>query len=184
MNEFVCSEVEKSIANLKTLYDSWSKQNGNRLTRSPQFNPEQFKWTIDEIKSNVKTIEWDIQDLEETVGIVEANPQKFHLDAAEVARRRQFVEQSKSTIARISSEVSKQSSSAPSSNTGKVVDDPLRSAASQGSGSRTNQQSSQHQKQPSSSIRADPTTSNSGQNNKTNTHGDDLIQRETVQQQV
>jgi spore cortex formation protein SpoVR/YcgB (stage V sporulation) len=59
------------------------------------YNAEQLKWTSEEIKSSIKTIEWDIQDLEETVRIVEANPQRFHLDAAEVARRKGFVDQAK-----------------------------------------------------------------------------------------
>jgi hypothetical protein len=57
-----------------------------------------LKWTADEIKTSVKTIEWDIQDLEETVRIVEANPQKFKLDTTEVNRRKMFVEKAKTTI--------------------------------------------------------------------------------------
>lgn len=59
---------------------------------------EQLKWTADEIKTSIKTIEWDIQDLEDTIRIVEQNPSKFKLDGQEISRRKGFVKQSKTTI--------------------------------------------------------------------------------------
>ena len=84
--------MQKSINHLQELYSNWTRLSSNNG------NQEQLKWTTDEIKSSIKTIDWDIQDLEETIKIVESNPQKFKLDMAEVQRRKQFIQDSKSRI--------------------------------------------------------------------------------------
>lgn len=91
----VRDEVEKSLAHLQELYSALKK------LQSSGTQKDQLKWTADEIKTSVKTIEWDIQDLEETIRIAERNPQKFKLDASELQRRRAFVERSKQTIQEI-----------------------------------------------------------------------------------
>lgn len=108
------------MQHLQQLFQAWTTLDRSKRAGAA-YNAEQWKWHADEIKSTVKTIEWDVQDLEETVRIVEANPQKFRLDGynmysvpymrdtceclerhalfrAEVQRRKAFVEQSKATI--------------------------------------------------------------------------------------
>lgn len=95
----VRDEVQKSVVHLKELHESWLRLEQQRKAGSaPVSVNEQLRWTADEIRSSIKTIEWDIQDLEETVRIVESNPVKFKLDLSEVQRRKAFVEQSKSTL--------------------------------------------------------------------------------------
>lgn len=93
-NNNCCSEVQKSIIHLEQLYESWQKLEAARR-QNRQYNSEQMRWIAEEIRSSCKTVEWDIQDLEETVRIVEANPQKFKLDVGEVSRRKQFVTEAK-----------------------------------------------------------------------------------------
>jgi syntaxin 6 len=51
----------------------------------------------------VRSIEWDLQDLDETVGIVEANPKKFDLSTEEVASRKAFITQTRATMSEIKS---------------------------------------------------------------------------------
>lgn len=81
-----CSEVEKSLQSIQTLFGKFQAQQKARASQP------QLKHTLDEIQSSLKTIEWDIQDLEETVRIVESNPARFKLTQQEVSRRRAFVE--------------------------------------------------------------------------------------------
>lgn len=81
---------------MKELFDSWSQL--ERSKKGGQHVQDKIKWTADEIKASIKTMEWDIQDLEDTVRIVEANPAKFRLDQAEIKRRNQFINDTKSTM--------------------------------------------------------------------------------------
>ena len=41
---------------------------------------------------SLRSIEWDLEDLEETVQIVEQNPRKFRLDINEIQERNRFIE--------------------------------------------------------------------------------------------
>ena len=46
-----------------------------------------------EIRTNLTSITWDIQDLEETISIAAQNPAKFNLSQADIESRRQFIAQ-------------------------------------------------------------------------------------------
>ncbi|XP_060038435.1 syntaxin-10 [Erinaceus europaeus] len=48
-------------------------------------------WTESELRSSVRCIEWDLEDAEETIGIVEANPSRFKLPAGSLQERKVFV---------------------------------------------------------------------------------------------
>ena len=45
------------------------------------------RWTTSELLSGLRSIEWDLQDLEDTVSIVKGNRLKFQLDDADVQAR-------------------------------------------------------------------------------------------------
>lgn len=45
---------------------------------------DEYNWIINELRNNVRSIEWDLEDLDETVGIVEVNLRKFNIDIVEV----------------------------------------------------------------------------------------------------
>ncbi|KAI3654044.1 hypothetical protein MP228_000763 [Amoeboaphelidium protococcarum] len=93
----VKDEVQKSLNNLQ-----------QQFSRLANLKGPQASHVREEITSQLKTIEWDIQDLEETVRIVESNPAKFRLTTAEVTSRRSFVEQCKSTLDRMHKQIQQQ----------------------------------------------------------------------------
>jgi len=90
----VKEEVQQSVSGVTTLYDRWQELLKNTNTAQN----DEFKWTVTQIKSGIKSIEWDLQDLEETIGIVEGNRQRFKLDAAEVESRKAFIFETKAAI--------------------------------------------------------------------------------------
>lgn len=46
-----------------------------------------------------RSIEWDLEDLDDTVQIVEKNPAKFRIDAAELAIRKGFIASTRDEVA-------------------------------------------------------------------------------------
>jgi len=88
----VKEEVLQSLQGVTTLYDRWKELLDTTNTASN----EEFKWTTNELKSGLRSIEWDITDLEETVGIVENNQAKFKIDNQELQTRKQFIQSTKS----------------------------------------------------------------------------------------
>uniref|UniRef100_A0A1A8QZF6 Syntaxin 6 n=3 Tax=Nothobranchius TaxID=28779 RepID=A0A1A8QZF6_9TELE len=83
----VKGEVEKAVHVAQNLHHRWSnlKQEGGRASK------EEMDWTTNELRNSLRSIEWDLEDLDETISIVVSNPKKFHLDAAELMRRRAFI---------------------------------------------------------------------------------------------
>jgi len=90
----VKEEVQQSVSGVTTLYDRWQELLRNTNTAQN----DEFKWTTSQIKNGIKSIEWDLQDLEETIGIVEGNRQRFKLDIGEVESRKAFITETKATI--------------------------------------------------------------------------------------
>jgi len=90
----VKEEVQQSVIGITTLYDRWQEL----LKNSNTAQNDEYKWTVNQLKTGIKSIEWDLQDLEETIGIVEGNRQRFKLDQAEVESRKKFIQETKSTI--------------------------------------------------------------------------------------
>jgi len=90
----VKEEVLQSLQGVTTLYDRWKELLESTNTSSN----EEFKWTSNELKSGLRSIEWDITDLEETVGIVENNQAKFKIDNQELQTRKEFIQSTKSKI--------------------------------------------------------------------------------------
>lgn len=90
----VKDEIVKAIANNKTLFERWSQY------QDPSSLPskEDIDWTTSELRKGLRSIEWDLEDLEETVAIVEKNPKKFKIDEKEIKSRKAFIEQSKNEV--------------------------------------------------------------------------------------
>jgi hypothetical protein len=88
------SEVQQAVNGVTQLYGRWQ----SLLKTSDTASDEEFIWTTNEIKSGVRSIEWDLQDLEETVAIVESNPAKFTLPADELQARKRFISRTKATM--------------------------------------------------------------------------------------
>ena len=77
----VKEEVEHSVTVVTQLHGKWKE-----LLKSKAKGDEQ-EWTTSELLSGLRSIEWDLQDLEDTVSIVKGNRQKFQLDDADVQVR-------------------------------------------------------------------------------------------------
>lgn len=90
----VKDEIIKAIAKNKQLFQRWNQY------QDPAALPckEELDWTTNELRNGLRSIEWDLEDLEETVAIVEKNPRKFKIDEKEIRNRKAFIEQSKNEV--------------------------------------------------------------------------------------
>jgi hypothetical protein len=61
-----CREVVQSVAGARTLYGRWQEL----LDTTNTAEDEEFKWTTHELKRVLKSIEWDLLDLDETINIL------------------------------------------------------------------------------------------------------------------
>lgn len=95
----VKDEVEASLKQANTLFTRWQQ-----LLQDPAGNPEDFEYTTNELKTNIKSIEWDLEDLQETISVVEAAPTGFKITSAEIQNRKKFIADVKLTIKRIRDE--------------------------------------------------------------------------------
>lgn len=97
----VKEEVQARIASTRTMLDRHKK-----LVSLGQAsgNPEFDKLNA-ELKKAVKTIEWDLNDLEETVSIVENDRRKFRITDDELRSRKSFVAQTRSFAQEVQSTV-------------------------------------------------------------------------------
>lgn len=90
----VKGEVEKAVSTSESLYQRWCEL----LHDTDSVPKDKLEWTTNELKNSLKSIEWDVEDLEETIGIVEANPRKFKIMQEELESRRRFVSNTKSRL--------------------------------------------------------------------------------------
>ncbi|XP_004399017.1 PREDICTED: syntaxin-10 isoform X3 [Odobenus rosmarus divergens] len=68
----VRGEVQKAVNTARGLYQRWCEL----LQEDAAVGREELDWTTNELRNGLRSIEWDLEDLEETIGIVEANPGK------------------------------------------------------------------------------------------------------------
>jgi len=90
----VKEEVQQSVQGVTALYERWQDLLNNTNTATN----EEFKWTTNELKTGLRSIDWDVTDLEETVGIVESNKSRFPIDETELNVRKQFIQTTKQKI--------------------------------------------------------------------------------------
>ncbi|XP_058022712.1 syntaxin-10 isoform X3 [Ahaetulla prasina] len=90
----VKGEVQKAVNTAQGLYQRW----GQLLQETQIVNKEELNWTTNELRNTLRSIEWDLEDLEETICIVESNPQKFTIAPSEVAARRSFVTEMRESV--------------------------------------------------------------------------------------
>ena len=59
------SEVTKALNRTRVLYKSWNDQNRQEIT----FSKDNIQHTLTDLRSSIRSIEWDLEDLEDTIGI-------------------------------------------------------------------------------------------------------------------
>jgi len=95
----VKEEVEHSVTVVTQLHTKWEE------LRATKHGGDEFEWTTSELLSGLRSIEWDLQDLEDTVSIVKGNRVKFQLDDADVQAREDFIEMTRQQITVMRDEV-------------------------------------------------------------------------------
>jgi len=90
----VKDEVLKALAKTRVIYDRWLSAEEGREYRTL----DDQEGCITELKNSLRSIEWDLEDLEDTVQIVEKNPTKFRIDGAELAVRKGFIENTREEV--------------------------------------------------------------------------------------
>ncbi|KAM6921837.1 syntaxin-6 [Xenentodon cancila] len=93
----VKGEVQKAVNAAQILHHRWMQllQEGSGAPK------EEIDWTTNELRNSLRSIEWDLEDLDETINIlciVESNPKKFNLDAAELSKRKAFITSTRHTV--------------------------------------------------------------------------------------
>ncbi|KAF5928979.1 hypothetical protein HPG69_018158 [Diceros bicornis minor] len=99
----VRGEVQKAVNTARGLYQRWCEL----LQESAAVGREELDWTTNELRNGLRSIEWDLEDLEETIDILErrraawemeANPGKFKLPAGDLQERKVFVERMREAV--------------------------------------------------------------------------------------
>merc|ERR1711916_269743 len=103
----VKDEVQNSMKTAMALYETWQRL----LEAGSRADPEEVSWTDNELKSTLSSVEWDLQDLDETIMIVERNPGKFKLSGEEIRSRKGFVEETRASLKRLDEAISKDNDS-------------------------------------------------------------------------
>nr|XP_005994382.1 PREDICTED: syntaxin-10 isoform X2 [Latimeria chalumnae] len=98
----VKGEVQKTVNTSRGLYQRWCEL----LQETNIVSKEEFDWTTNELRNSLRSIEWDLEDLEETISIVESNPKKFKIEASELNERRAFVERTRETVKEMKDHIS------------------------------------------------------------------------------
>uniref|UniRef100_A0A3P8UK18 Syntaxin 6 n=1 Tax=Cynoglossus semilaevis TaxID=244447 RepID=A0A3P8UK18_CYNSE len=85
----VKGEVEKAVNAAQSLHHRWTElvQEGGGASK------EEMDWTTNELRNSLRSIEWDLEDLDET-----SNPRKFNLDAPELSKRKAFISKTRETL--------------------------------------------------------------------------------------
>ena len=94
--------------NLSELHEKWK----SLLNNPAMVGREEYNLTTSELRNSIRSIEWDLEDLEETIQIVEGNQRKFNLTAEEIESRKAFVKQTKQNLNGIKASVNSPSAQA------------------------------------------------------------------------
>ncbi|XP_050090157.1 syntaxin-6 [Anopheles aquasalis] len=90
----VKDEVFKALNKTRGLYIRWRELNDAHSGGSTA----ETDWTTTELKNSLRSIEWDLEDLEDTISIVEKNPGKFKIDNRELSSRRHFIDATRDEV--------------------------------------------------------------------------------------
>ena len=60
------SEVQKAVQTARSLYQRWCEL----LDDPSAVSREEYDWTTNELRNSLRSIEWDLEDLEETINIL------------------------------------------------------------------------------------------------------------------
>uniref|UniRef100_A0A8V0Y535 Syntaxin 10 n=1 Tax=Gallus gallus TaxID=9031 RepID=A0A8V0Y535_CHICK len=98
--------VVKAVNTAQGLFQRWTE-----LLQDPSIaTREEIDWTTNELRNNLRSIEWDLEDLDETINILSgANPRKFNLDATELGIRKSFITSTRQVVREMKDQMSNSS---------------------------------------------------------------------------
>ncbi|KAK3533769.1 hypothetical protein QTP70_027341 [Hemibagrus guttatus] len=89
----VKGEVQKAVNTAQGLYQRWTE-----LLQDPgSATKEEIDWTTNELRNSLRSIEWDLEDLDETINIL-TNLLHFNLDSMELNKRKAFITSTRQTV--------------------------------------------------------------------------------------
>uniref|UniRef100_A0A3B3VVC5 Syntaxin 10 n=1 Tax=Poecilia latipinna TaxID=48699 RepID=A0A3B3VVC5_9TELE len=88
-----------------------------------QVSRDELDWSANELRNCLRAIDWDLEDLSETISIVESNPGKFRLGDNELQERRDFVERTRKSVQEMKDELSSPSAVARAEKKNRQVSD-------------------------------------------------------------
>ncbi|KAJ4944964.1 hypothetical protein JOQ06_013503 [Pogonophryne albipinna] len=80
------------------------------IFRCERVSRDELDWSANELRNCLRAIDWDLEDLSETISIVESNPGKFRLGDDELQERRAFVERTRTSVQEMKDHLSSPSS--------------------------------------------------------------------------
>mmetsp|Transcript_10190 Transcript_10190/g.30612 ORF Transcript_10190/g.30612 Transcript_10190/m.30612 type:complete len:249 (-) Transcript_10190:40-786(-) len=87
-------EVQAAIKKVQTMHDEWKRllqsENTAKSTR--------FQELHSEIAAELRSLDYDLQDITETIKVVEENRTKFQFDNSEIQSRKDFVQASRANV--------------------------------------------------------------------------------------
>ncbi|XP_017293404.1 syntaxin-10 isoform X1 [Kryptolebias marmoratus] len=98
----VKGEVQKALSRARSLFDRWEEllQDGTQVSR------DELDWSANELRNCLRAIDWDLEDLSETISIVESNPGKFKLGDNELQERKRFVDRTRKSVQEMKDQLS------------------------------------------------------------------------------
>lgn len=99
----VKNDIEKALENLSQLFESFKA-----LSNEDKISPEKNQQLIEvrgDIKTALRDVQYDIEDIEETVRIVEANPKKFKIGVNEIQSRKDFISHCKNKLTNVENSI-------------------------------------------------------------------------------
>jgi len=97
----VKEEIQQTLTGINSLYDRWK----DLLTTTNTAENEEYSWTLNELKEQLQNIGADLNDLDETIRIVEGNTQRYKLDDEELQIRKSFIDSTKKRVKAIKDEM-------------------------------------------------------------------------------
>ncbi|KAI5700666.1 hypothetical protein M8J76_002110 [Diaphorina citri] len=92
----VKEEVSKAINKTRSLYKRWLEL--KEETYASNILRDELEWTTTELRNSLRSIEWDLEDLEDTISIVERNPSKFSIGNRDLASRKLFIDHTREEV--------------------------------------------------------------------------------------
>lgn len=91
----VRDEVRQSLSTAQSHYSQWC------MLLDSDVDIDKIQGVASELRNCIKSIDWDLEDLEQTIKIAEANPHKFRLDYGELESRKQFIRDTRGVVKKI-----------------------------------------------------------------------------------